>query len=65
MIPHLIRSVIWSLCIGFSIIVFAHGSSNIPAQSTAIQQAAIAAETCMYLIFLFVLARAIDGITRS
>jgi hypothetical protein len=61
---HLVRCAVWAVCIGIAGLSWIHATLAMSQQSNAIQQAALATEACMHMIFGYIFARAIDSMTR-
>lgn len=60
-----IRKFLWALTLGATVLAVANGIVTFEMQSGAPQQAAAAGVSCFHVIAIYVLARAIDQLSRG
>jgi hypothetical protein len=59
------RAVVWSLALIATIIIGVGFMALSKKVETVMQQAAIAAEGCFWLVLALLVARSVDGLTRG
>jgi hypothetical protein len=57
-----LRVIVWGLCLVYAVVLVMHYHTRLPEAKSAIQEAFLAADACVWLIFGYIIARALDRI---
>jgi hypothetical protein len=57
-----LRVVVWGLCLVYAVVLVMNYMSRLPQAKSAVQEAFLAGDACVWLIFGYVVARALDRI---